>query len=94
MTSYYSATPRPERPKAFSYYAQEVRRRNRALRDELRGADVEGILNLAARRGQGWDTVSVSTALHAFACKVKQKLGPWWLCFFSSFFFSFFSLRN
>ncbi|CAJ1383487.1 unnamed protein product [Effrenium voratum] len=73
MTSYYSATPRPERPKAFSYYAQEVRRRNRALRDELRGADVEGILNLAARRGQGWDTVSVSTALHAFACKVKQK---------------------
>ena len=56
-----------------SYYERENRRRNRLLRDQLRGqADPNGILELAAERGVSWDSIGLSTALHALAWKVKK----------------------
>eukprot|EP00435_Cladocopium_sp_Y103_P046926 s1358_g13.t1 len=56
-----------------SYYEKESRRRNRALRDELRGAEASGLLDLAAQRGHSWDTIGIATALHALAMKVRDQ---------------------
>ena len=56
-----------------SYYERESRRRNRALRDELRGAEASGLLDLAVQRGHSWDTIGIATALHALAMKVRDQ---------------------
>ena len=39
-----------------SYYEREARRRNRQLRDELRSAEPEEILELTAQRGHRWES--------------------------------------
>ena len=56
-----------------SYYERESRRRNRALRHELRGAEASGLLDLAVQRGHSWDTIGIATALHALAMKVRDQ---------------------
>lgn len=56
-----------------SYYERESRRRNRALRDELRSAEASGLLDLAVQRGHSWDTIGIATAIHALAMKVRDQ---------------------
>eukprot|EP00930_Biecheleria_cincta_P019780 TRINITY_DN15019_c0_g2_i1.p1 TRINITY_DN15019_c0_g2~~TRINITY_DN15019_c0_g2_i1.p1 ORF type:complete len:1049 (-),score=159.63 TRINITY_DN15019_c0_g2_i1:226-3372(-) len=87
MTSYYTprselqqarsfagqgARSAEQRPGAISFYARDARLRNRTLRDQLRGQpDSEGILRLVEDRGEFWDAIGVTTALHAIAWKVR-----------------------
>ena len=89
MVSYYSVSTRRSRSVSvrrsdevtetvthvtpISYYERESRRRNRLLRDELRGAEAGGLLDLAVQRGHSWDTIGIATALHALAMKVKDQ---------------------
>lgn len=67
------ASPSVSFQSPISYYERESRRRNRRLRDELRGAEVGGLLDLALRRGHTWDPIACSTALQALAVKVRDK---------------------
>lgn len=66
-----------QRPGAVSFYARDARLRNRALRDQLRGQpDSEGILRLVEDRGEYWDAIGITTALHAIAWKVRAGAAP------------------
>ncbi|CAK9098051.1 Catechol O-methyltransferase [Durusdinium trenchii] len=84
MVSYYTTSPQTRQVAdediqvtPISYYARETRRRNRVLRDDLRRAEPDGILNLVAQRGHSWDSIATSTALHALACKMKGSTSTW-----------------
>lgn len=56
-----------------SFYDRDKRRRNRDLRDLIRAQpDISGILDLVAERGEFWDAIGVSTALHSAAWRCRQ----------------------
>eukprot|EP00929_Paragymnodinium_shiwhaense_P013397 TRINITY_DN121258_c0_g1_i1.p1 TRINITY_DN121258_c0_g1~~TRINITY_DN121258_c0_g1_i1.p1 ORF type:complete len:1112 (+),score=186.56 TRINITY_DN121258_c0_g1_i1:79-3414(+) len=56
-----------------SFYAQDQRRRNRELRDHLRSQQSVGqIFDIAAERGEFWDAIGLSMALHASAWKARS----------------------
>eukprot|EP00928_Gymnodinium_smaydae_P029597 TRINITY_DN22248_c0_g1_i1.p1 TRINITY_DN22248_c0_g1~~TRINITY_DN22248_c0_g1_i1.p1 ORF type:complete len:959 (-),score=130.29 TRINITY_DN22248_c0_g1_i1:175-3051(-) len=56
-----------------SFYYRARRRRNRDLRDLIRAQpNAEGILDLALSKGDYWDPIAVSTAMHTAARKCRE----------------------
>lgn len=60
-------------PASSSFYDRAKRLRNRDLRDQIRAqSSVGGILDLVCDRGELWDSVGVSTALHTAAWRCRE----------------------